>query len=279
MFYHSKWYCRAAFALPVIIVLALYLGLYYCFIYGFVMASDLTVWHMVMYLLFHIVLFLCVWAYLKTVMTDPGSIPPNFDMIPDEERFTNQTDYLPEDYMRSKSTYCRKCQRKRPARTHHCSVCDRCVMRMDHHCPWVGNCVGFFNHKYFLQFLWYAFIDCVVVAASNGYILFFDPVHKNYFTLLGAIGGLSISLAVAGLGCFHLWLLLTNRNCLELGSFAFNVFDTGSLSGNFKQICGTDWKLWFLPVKGPGMGDGVFYPVKLRNKDGSIEYIVDKILS
>lgn len=176
MFYHSKWYCRATFALPVVIVLALYFGLYYCFIYGFVMTSEISVLHMGLYMIFHVLLFLNIWAYLMTVITDPGAIPGNFEMLSDEDKFTSVADYDPDDYMRCKSTYCRKCQSKRPARMHHCSVCDRCVMRMDHHCPWVGNCVGFYNHKYFLQFLWYAFFNCLIICACNGYILFFDPV-------------------------------------------------------------------------------------------------------
>ena len=53
---------------------------------------------------------------------------------------------------------CRKCNSLKPPASHHCSICGRCIARMDHHCPWVNNCVGFYNQKFFLQFLVYVFL-------------------------------------------------------------------------------------------------------------------------
>jgi len=54
--------------------------------------------------------------------------------------------------------HCRKCNSVKPPLSHHCSICERCIARMDHHCPWVNNCVGFYNQKFFLQFLVYVFL-------------------------------------------------------------------------------------------------------------------------
>lgn len=60
--------------------------------------------------------------------------------------------------------YCRICKMYKPDRTHHCSVCRRCVLRMDHHCVFVNNCVSFYNHKFFISFVSYAFLGCVFVV-------------------------------------------------------------------------------------------------------------------
>ena len=59
------------------------------------------------------------------------------------------------------SKHCRKCNSVKPPLSHHCSICERCIARMDHHCPWVNNCVGYYNQKFFLQFLVYVFLGSV----------------------------------------------------------------------------------------------------------------------
>ncbi len=66
-------------------------------------------------------------------------------------------------------SYCEKCKKMKPPRTHHCKRCNRCILRMDHHCPWLGNCIGFSNHKYFLQLLVYymALLLYMVVCLSR----------------------------------------------------------------------------------------------------------------
>ncbi|KAI8031083.1 putative protein S-acyltransferase 14 [Camellia lanceoleosa] len=100
-----------------------------------------------------------LWSYFAVVFTDPGSVPPNWRLVSDEER--GETDPLTEAEFGGMSAspvnprihYCRKCNQPKPPRCHQCSVCGRCVPKMDHHCVWVVNCVGALNYKYFLLFL------------------------------------------------------------------------------------------------------------------------------
>lgn len=63
--------------------------------------------------------------------------------------------------------YCQVCKAYKPDRAHHCSVCKRCVLRMDHHCVFVNNCVSFYNHKFFISFVTYAFLGCVIVSVIS----------------------------------------------------------------------------------------------------------------
>lgn len=132
-------------------------------------------------------LVMLLWSYFSVVLTDPGSVPPNWRPSVDEERGEsdplNGSDFsiLQSDLSHTRIRFCRKCNQPKPPRCHHCSVCQcfhiiqyfflfqasfpcgklklwffvggRCVLKMDHHCVWVVNCVGALNYKYFLLFL------------------------------------------------------------------------------------------------------------------------------
>lgn len=147
--------------------------------------------------------FLALVAHLKTILTDPGSVP----------RKTATTELMQNINLNSspdRVVYkCSECWSVKPDRAHHCSVCKRCIRKMDHHCPWVNNCVGERNQKFFILFTlfitiisFYAlilavghFIDCLEpdwsckylrmleISSAECYFLFKDTDRARKLTL------------------------------------------------------------------------------------------------
>lgn len=70
---------------------------------------------------FHTFFIMLIWAFIRTMTTDPGLVPPlwGFYMGDSEQK---------------RKRYCLMCHVFKPERCHHCSVCNRCVLNMDHHC-------------------------------------------------------------------------------------------------------------------------------------------------
>lgn len=58
-------------------------------------------------------------------------------------------------------SFCMKSKQPKPPRSHYDHVSKALVLNMDHFCPWMANCVGYFNYRYFLNFLIYVWVAMV----------------------------------------------------------------------------------------------------------------------
>uniref|UniRef100_A0A1B6E074 Palmitoyltransferase n=1 Tax=Clastoptera arizonana TaxID=38151 RepID=A0A1B6E074_9HEMI len=122
-------------------------------------------------IIFHTLAFLAFASHLRTMFTDPGSVPKG--------NATNEMIRqmgVREGHVIFK---CPKCCSIKPERAHHCSVCQRCIRKMDHHCPWVNNCVGEDNQKYFVLFTLYIAsisIHALFLSANQ----FYTCVHLEW---------------------------------------------------------------------------------------------------
>ncbi len=94
---------------------------------------------------------------------------------------------------------CKKCETLKAPSTHHCSTCRRCISRMDHHCPWVNNCIGFYNQKFFFQFLLYVFLGsshAVYLIARRSYDCLWEYCHLFSATSIVVLSIMSIFLGL-----------------------------------------------------------------------------------
>ncbi|XP_078166877.1 putative protein S-acyltransferase 14 [Carex rostrata] len=240
--------------------------------------------------LFHALLAMLLWSYFSVVLTDPGSVPPNWRPPMDEERGETSPLTGPEfasqplqsgplsDTGSPRVRYCRKCNQLKPPRCHHCSVCGRCILKMDHHCVWVVNCVGALNYKYFLLFLFYTFLETTLVTLSllPNFIAFFSDVEipgtpgTLASTFLTFVLNLAFALSVLGFLIMHISLVSGNTTTIEAYEKKTSPrwkYDLGR-KRNFAQVFGTDKKYWFIPAysdedlrRMPAL-QGLDYPVR-----------------
>lgn len=237
---------------------------------------------------------LCVYTYFRIVRSGAGS-PLDFPELRLDDGFET-TSHLTGSYdgrpveppaqlhmhmISNRSTYrsCSKCKVWKPDRTHHCSSCKQCVLRMDHHCPWFATCIGFRNQKFFVQFLVYVSVYCLVlfcISLLSLYEFFTSEDYMDEYLLLNlvfvCILSVTFFLAVTGFLAFLAWLVLRNTTTLELqeqrwnyrnkldnSGFQYefdsqgkqkrlgNIFDLG-WRNNWKSIMGPSWVYWLLPI-------------------------------
>ncbi|KAL8254031.1 hypothetical protein R6Q59_032252 [Mikania micrantha] len=216
-------------------------------------------------IVFHTLLVMLLWSYFSVVLTDPGGVPPNYRPLVDQERGEidplEESEYGPlatPDPTNARIRYCRKCNQLKPPRCHHCSVCGRCVLKMDHHCVWVVNCVGALNYKYFLLFLFYTFLETMVVtlALLPHFIAFFSdgeiPGSPSTLatTFLAFVLNLAFALSVFGFLIMHISLVSANTTTIEAYEKKTTPkwrYDLGR-KRNFEQVFGTVQRYWFIPA-------------------------------
>ncbi|XP_019863089.1 PREDICTED: palmitoyltransferase ZDHHC15-like [Amphimedon queenslandica] len=288
---HCCYYClRGLYWVPVGFVVLILTWGYYVYVYTLHLSGEFVkpIPVSVLFLFIgHILLFLHVSSYARTILTKHKPVPSEFmptdeqldqmDTMEDSQPFIAQlASSLPLNQVtRSGSVrYCAHCELIKPDRTHHCSTCGTCILKMDHHCPWVNNCVGFSNYKYFYLFLFYTVVLSLWFCLSSLY----DIVHlwrKDLkeglaskfnvtfcFVILGVFG-----LSTSCLLFFHTYLIFTNKTTIESmdapRTHRGPVKDLYYLGvrRNLRAIFGSNPFLALLPVN-TSEGNGASFPIK-----------------
>jgi len=223
---------------------------------------------------FHIFFILHLAAFYNAILTDPGLVPPNWGF------------YMGDETKRRR--YCKMCNVWKPDRTHHCSLCSRCILNMDHHCPWINNCVGFYNRKFFMQFVVYVWL-CLAIVITYSLPILLDKfllwwswlvpdigpgllltdslnLPRHLLMVLGYIVSLALGCTLYNFMKFHIKLISENFTTIENIEREENAksrYDIG-VRRNWEQVFGPNLYTWWIPAHTQAsrpIGDGVRWRV------------------
>ncbi|KAJ8599185.1 hypothetical protein CTAYLR_007521 [Chrysophaeum taylorii] len=155
--------------------------------------------------------------------------------------------------------YCKYTHSPKAPRSHYDHVTKKLVLNMDHYCPWMFNVVGYGNYRFFLLFLWWVTVSAVygvaLTAMPFASLAFPAPKRRAWrprskqarsavmFTFVLAI---SVGIAVAVLGAWHLFLVLTAQTTIEFyGNHALRgrAAQRGMIYRNpYDQGCRKNWE-------------------------------------
>ncbi|KAF3914869.1 hypothetical protein ABW20_dc0105634 [Dactylellina cionopaga] len=215
------------------------------------------------------------WSYTVATFSSPGTpldTKSNYSHLP--------TTSLPSVTVKSsgEERFCKKCQCRKPDRTHHCSTCNTCVLKMDHHCPWLANCLGINNYKTFVLFTFYLALFCLycctvssiwiweVIFKGDAYMDTYMPIN---WVLLAVISGV-VGIVVTGFSGYHFYLVFKGETTIE------SMEKTRYLSPLRKRAI--PWGANLLGGGGSGSGaDGVMGPaaLEMRERDRYNEYMIE----
>jgi len=276
--------------LPVLFVILIVLYLFNVFVHLHLLPKIEAPGRIVELVVFCILFFIDMIAYIRASVTHPGMIPDEAQWLKSEEDGTDSGmhEHIKETKRSGQRRYCKWCEKYKPDRCHHCRVCRQCILKMDHHCPWLGNCVGFGNHKYFLLVIFYSAILSLWVSSS----MFAETVESTkyktpYWRMIMLLSAETLSIflsLVLLIFCnFHIWLFLNGLTTIEFCEKSlrktFNSqYSHGFIQDLYNNLGPTCW-LWLLPVS-PPQGEGLYFessherkPLqpKLSKKYGSLD--------
>jgi len=242
---------------------------YVAFIFIFQQMTPFTLSSIIISIFYTFIFGMAIWAYIIVMRTPAGSIPLYWGFyIGDEDE--------------KRKRYCLICNAFKPERSKHCSICNECVLNMDHHCPWVNNCIGFFNRKFFMQFIFYVEISLIYNFLFSAISLFkkFEKVKEEKINLFHyiflcinclAVGGASILFGRFVL--YHIKLVLRNSSTIEnLDTENKDKYAKFCLSTkeNIEQVFGKNKLYWLLPIiteEGRPEGDGMLWKTNNNNQE------------
>lgn len=177
-------------------------------------------------------------------------------------------------------TLCAVCECMRPPRAWHCDTCNICVLKRDHHCTFMACCIGYYNHRYFMLFVFHLFIAMIVSLCFNIQFLV-SFVHWNHglilvkliFPLASFVLGFDeesiyifmvvvnvlITLFSGFLTFYHLDNILNGKTTPERKMLFVKSKYSQGLVPNLVEVFGFRWYLtWISPfVQSPLPGNGV----------------------
>lgn len=224
---------------------------------------------------------LAILSYFQTMFTDPGGIPLEWHSK------VEQSQHLSNFYPK-----CRRTELFKPPRSFYDQLSGRVILNLDHYCPWVNNAVGFFNRKFFVLFVLYAWLGCSQAAllllpfgggalglSGEGRALVpikkkrvdstrvVDDFGNEVLTIMAFVFSLAFSFALLFFVGSHFYMVLKNMTSVQRWDES-RRFDLG-YRRNWEQTFGRNPFFWFLPVYAEGpVGDGVHWLTKHGYWDG-----------
>jgi len=244
------------------VTVAVILLLFEAYLFLFLTIPPISLTNLIIDFFYLLIFIMVFWSYIIVIKTPAGSIPLYWGF------------YIGDDDEKRKR-YCLICNAFKPERSKHCSICNTCVLNMDHHCPWVNNCIGFFNRKYFMQFIFYLEILFIYHFVFSSFYLYneFQIVIKtkeiNYvgfvLIIINYIPTVVITFLFGKFVIYHIKLVINNSSTIEsLDTENKDKYKKFCLSkkDNFEQVFGKNKLYWFLPVnveQAKPVGDGLLW--------------------